>query len=450
MSTTERIFFGLYVLCGPVAWVVIAYFITIGRERMNKLKKSRDVLPAEPPLISILIPAKDEGAGIRDCIKRAQSQDYPAFEIIAVNDRSSDDTGRVLDSVVANAKAGFDEMREEGFDGIPTRYAYESTGRFSIRVIHVDSLPAGWLGKCNALDQGTKHANGDWLFFVDSDVRLQFDALSRMAALAIAREYDALSITTTIETHLFVEKLMLPLLAATWMTMFAGDQTNEDSELEKAVANGQAFLIRRSAYEKVGGHAAVKDRIVEDVELMRTLKLAGFRTRFLAGRELAATRMHTNLKQMFNGWARIFAGTARGHIWQMVLAIGFLVCCVLSLFPALAMIGELGKTINFTWSGSPGSSFILTSADYSVSLSPHASYWLIAALVHWLLMTVLAGLVWFWTGNSVVYALLLPVSVPVEIAILIYSIRKAISGKIDWRGSAVDVRQTSRAAKPPA
>ncbi|MDB5327589.1 MAG: glycosyl transferase family 2 [Phycisphaerales bacterium] len=427
MSLTERILFGLYVLCGPVAWVVIAYFIAIGRERMNKLKKNRDPLPAEPPLVSILVPAKDEGPRIGSCLQAVLGQEYPAFEVIAINDRSTDDTGAVLDTFINNA-----------------------AGKTAVRVVHIESLPAGWMGKCHALDNGARHARGEWLFFVDSDVRLSPDALSRMAALCIAREYDALSITTTIETHAFVEKLMLPLLAATWMTMFAGDQTNEDSELERAVANGQAFLIRRSAYEKVGGHAAVKDRIVEDVELMRTLKLAGFRTRFLAGRELAATRMHTHLKQMFNGWARIFAGTARGHIWQMVLAIGFLVCCVLSLFPALAMVVHLGEVTSFSWSGTPGSSVIMTTAHASVGLSPYASYWLFAALAHWLLMMILAGLVWFWTGNSPLYALLLPISVPVVIAILIYSIRKAISGKIDWRGSAVDVRQTSRAAKPPA
>lgn len=440
MSTTERILFGIYIACGPFAWVVIAYFITIGRERMNKLRKSRDVLPAEPPLVSILIPAKDEGPRIAGCLKAVLEQTYPVFEVIAINDRSADDTGAILDTFAQETEPDSETTRER-------RGSAATPLPKPVRVVHIESLPEGWLGKCNALNEGAKHARGDWLFFVDSDVRLSPDALTRMAALCIAREYDALSITTTIETHVFVEKLMLPLLAATWMTMFAGDQTNEDSEPEKALANGQAFLIRRSDYEKIGGHAAVKDRIVEDVELMRTLKLAGFRTRFLAGRELAATRMHTHLKQMFNGWARIFAGTARGHIWQMALAIGFLVCCVLSLFPALAMAVHI-REMDYAWSQMPGSFFSTESTDYSIRLSPFAACWLFAALAHWLLMTILAGLVWFWTGNSPLYALLLPISVPVEIAILIYSIRKAISGKIDWRGSAVDVRQTSRIPQP--
>jgi glycosyltransferase involved in cell wall biosynthesis len=99
-----------------------------------------------------------------------------------------------------------------------------------MRVVHIDALPPGWLGKCHALDAGAKQAAGEWLFFVDSDVKLQPDALERIAALAIDRTYAAISIMTALETHRFVEKLMLPLLAATWATVFTVDQTNEDSE----------------------------------------------------------------------------------------------------------------------------------------------------------------------------------------------------------------------------
>lgn len=439
MQMTEKILFGLYVLAGPVTWLLVAYFTAIGRERVNKLKKNRDTLPAEPPLVSILIPAKDEGERIRDCVADVLKQDYPRYEVIAINDRSTDNTGDILEQAAGDANVFVTRHPDDAVEQFPpTR----------LRVLHIESLPQGWLGKCHALDHGAKHAAGEWLLFVDSDVRLQPHALRTLAANAIARQYDAVSILTTVETHTFVEKLMLPLLAASWMMMFSGDQTNEDSEPDKAVANGQVFLIRAETYRKVGGHAAVKDRIVEDVELMRLLKKNEAKCRLLNGSHLAATRMHTNLTQMFNGWARIFAGTARGSVWPMVLAIAFLMACVLSLIPAL--VGGLAANVtHFSYSSSSGASgFSQAYAD--VAFADASLYWLGAAAIHWLLMTIISGFIWFWSGNSPFYALLLPLSIPTEIAILLHAIRKAISGNIDWRGSAVNVRQTSRKTNPPS
>ncbi len=393
MESVESILFWTYVAIGPLAWVVFAYLMVVARERMTRLRNANTPLPTHPPHVSILVPAKDEAGHVRTCIERIVQQDYPDFDLIAINDRSSDDTGAVLDA-----------LRDDLAVGDANRY----------QVVHIDQLPEGWLGKCHALHRGTEAAAGEWLFFVDSDVTLQPDALRRMLAYAIDRSVDAVSIMTAIRTERFVEKLMLPLLAGTWATLFMADQTNEDSEPDRALANGQVFLIRAEAYRAVGGHEAVKDRIVEDVELMRRLKKAGFKTRFAAGRQLASTRMHTSLNQMFHGWARIFAGTARASVWPMFLSIGFILLCVVSAYPAIAY-----------------------------AFAVHSNAWFIAGISHWLLMTICLGFVWIWSGNSPAFALLLPLSVPIEIAILGYSIRKANSGKIEWRGAQLSLRETT-------
>lgn len=395
MGTTQTIFFWVYVAAGPLAWGLFAYLMVVARERMTKLRNAAHPLPTTPPHVTILVPAKDEAAHVRTCIERIWRQDYPDFDLIAINDRSSDDTGRVLDGLQADAET-------VGAHG----------NRF--QVVHIDQLPEGWLGKCHALHRGTETASGEWLFFVDSDVTLQPDALRRMLGYAIAHSADAVSIMTAIQTERFVEKLMLPLLAGTWATVFMADQTNEDSQPDQALANGQVFLIRAAAYRAVGGHEAVKDRIVEDVELMRRLKKAGFKTRFAAGRHLASTRMHTHLGQMFHGWARIFAGTARGSVRPLILAIGFLFFSVLSVYPAIGF-----------------------------AISVHSDAWFIAGISHWLLMTICLGFVWIWSGNSPAWALLLPVSVPIEIALLIFSIHRTQRGNVAWRGTDVNLRNTS-------
>jgi cellulose synthase/poly-beta-1,6-N-acetylglucosamine synthase-like glycosyltransferase len=407
---TELILFWAYVAVGPAAWVGFLFLMGIGRMRMSKLRRSQAVLPDVPPLVSILVPAKDEGAGIARCIERIVQQDYPAFEIIAINDRSTDNTAKTLDHLQINYNAAAPPVTVS----VNKKTHETPVTPVNLRVVHITDLPAGWLGKCHALHEGVKHAAGEYLFFVDSDVTLAQDALSKMVALTLERKIDAMSIATTIRCETFIEKLMLPLLAGTWMAMFAGDQTNEESEPDKAVANGQVFLIHAAAYRTVDGHAAVRDRIVEDVELMRLLKKQGFKCRFYAGRHLASTRMHTSLRQMFHGWARIFAGSARSSMTPILIGILFLCLCVLSVY----VIGIYA---------------LFTREDTLLQ----------TAFIHWLLMTIACCFVWHWSGNHWWYALLLPISVPIELAILCFTIIKSYTGVVEWRGMKIDLRKTS-------
>ena len=127
------------------------------------------------------------------------------------------------------------------------------------------------------------------------------------------RKYDAMSILTRLECHTFLERLIPPLAAGAWSIMFTISLTNDDELKGSAAANGQFFLIRRDAYESVGGHDAVHDQVVEDVELARLLKARDKRIRFLFGNHLAATRMHATWRQMLHGWGRIY-GSQRDDV----------------------------------------------------------------------------------------------------------------------------------------
>jgi cellulose synthase/poly-beta-1,6-N-acetylglucosamine synthase-like glycosyltransferase len=405
----------------------------MGRFKMKRLLKWKTKLPAYPPKVTILIPAKDEGEGIRRCLDAVLAQDYPNFDIVTIDDRSEDDTGAVMDEIAASDSR--------------------------VRAIHIarGSLPPGWLGKCHALHVGVRslppialsasrdtgvrrmlvahetkvrqvsiapHTGEDarvtdtvsplgasdesWLFFVDSDVTLERDALSTAISICLQREYDALSILTRIDCRSLIERLMLPPLAGAWAIMHSISKTNEDSRKERAYANGQFFLVRRRAYEAVGGHQTVKDQITEDVELMRALKSNDFIVRFFSGGHLASTRMHTNLKQMFNGWGRIYSGTERRSPWRILCAMWFILSSIFTVYPALVY-----GIYRLTSDGNP--------------------QWLEASSLHFILMTLYLALIYHWSGNKPRYALLVPFSGAIMLAIFAFSLRKCQTGQITWR-----------------
>lgn len=352
----------------------------IGRSRMTRLAGWKTVLPQPAPTVTILVPAKDEGTGIQTCINAILAQDYPDFSVITINDRSKDDTGVVLDQMAA------------------------ANSRVSVVHIPAGGLPEGWLGKCHALFVGAKQATSEWLLFVDSDVTLQPNALSSALSICIQRKYDALSLLTRLECHGFLEELMLPPLAMAWTVMYMVSLTNDDGRPERAVANGQFFLVKRAAYEKVGGHETVKDQITEDVELMRALKADECRCRLFLGQHLASTRMHSRLGQMFNGWARIFSGTSRRSPWKILWAFSATLFGVYTVYPALF------------W------------GFWSRDL-----YWLEASAAHFAMMTLHLSLIYHWSGNRAKFAWLVPIAGALMLGIFVYALRKCQTGTIVWR-----------------
>ena len=377
-------FIFLYALLGPVPWALFAVAMALAYGRMGRLRRPIEKLNGDPPGVTVLMPAKDEGDGVRASIERVLALDYPNLSIIAIDDRSADQTGAIMDELSA---------------AHPRR----------LKVIHVPpgGLPAGWLGKCNALHTAAAHVTSEWILFVDADVKIEPDALSAVLALAVGREYDAVSIMTRLECHGFWETLILPLAAASVGAITLMSMTNDDKRKRTAFANGQFFLVRRDAYEKVGGHAAVRDNITEDVALMRLLKANEFRVRLYYGRDFASTRMHTSWRQLFHGWARILSGVTKRRPWRIFAAMAFVGASGLSAYLALiygAISGDTG--------------------------------WIALALSHLLLITIVLSVIYHLSGNARRYALAFPLAAPVMIAIYAYAARACFTGKIAWRGTS--------------
>jgi chlorobactene glucosyltransferase len=273
------------------------------------------------PLISVIIPVRNEQRNIRRCVQALQSQSHPNFEIIVVDDRSTDETPQIL------ALLAQDDLR--------------------LRIIHGIELSPGWAGKPHALVQGAAAAQGEWLCFMDADTYAQPTLLWSTYAKAVNSHADMFSILTDQELGSFWERVVLPLVFLGLSYGFPADRVNDPSRPD-AIANGQFILIKRSVYDRVGGHTAVKDRIDEDKAIAVVVKRAGYRLVVADGRKVASTRMYTSLAEMWEGWTKnIYLGLRdRPGLLLFGVFIGLVVSIVLPVWLVgglawLALIGGL-------------------------------------------------------------------------------------------------------------
>ncbi len=383
------LFFLTYLPYGPLVWLGYGYLSAAGRTKMLLLDKPRPA-PNPPPKVSLIVPAKDEEGRIRLCLQSALNQDYPNLEVIAVDDRSVDRTGAIMDEMAA------------------------AEPRLKILHIQPGSLGEGWTGKNNALYQATKIATGGWLLFVDSDVKLEPSAVTRSITVSNYKKYDLFSLLPALESQSPWEGIMIPLCTATAATMYLIALNNNDKWTKISFANGQFLLITRQTYDAIGGHETVKDRFCEDTEIARIVKEKGFRSRVSFGDEFCSVRMYDGLPSVIKGWSRIYYAAKVGKKKHILLAIQFLVMCVFSAYAAL-IYGIVRAT------------------------HPHGNMlddaWLGAAVAHLLIMTLVVGMIYKWSRNSVWNALLLPVSTPILLYVLLKALKTCFTKKLEWRGT---------------
>jgi hypothetical protein len=201
------------------------------------------------PKISIVVPARNEAANIEQCLRSLVDQDYPEMEICAVDDRSDDATGSIMDRLQRESE--------------------------NLRVIHVRDLPARWLGKTHAMWKGASAARGDWILFTDGDITFRSDALRRAVNYAEETACDHLVILPTMVMHGFGEQMMLGFFgfASSLMVRFWKVRDPKSSD---AIGVGAFNLIRRSVYEDLGTYEALRMEVIDDLKLGESVKQHGF------------------------------------------------------------------------------------------------------------------------------------------------------------------------------
>lgn len=256
---------------------------------------------ADPPRISICVPARNEERGIRACLQSLLDQDYPDFEVIAVDDHSSDRTGEIMSTL-----------------------AKENS---RLTVLRGKDLPEGWLGKPFALHQAFNIAQGDYLLFTDADPVFQGYALNTAIAAMRDRELDMLTLMPQAEFGSFWERAVQPVIFGFIASLTRFKNVN-DPDNKSAMGFGVFLMFRRDAYEKIGGHEAGKADVLEDVLIAKRAKRAGLKLLVADAKKLFSIRMYFGLKEIWIGWRKnMFLAMKRSVLraaWHVSMVLGFL------------------------------------------------------------------------------------------------------------------------------
>jgi cellulose synthase/poly-beta-1,6-N-acetylglucosamine synthase-like glycosyltransferase len=246
---------------------------------------------SETPTISAIVPARNEAPVISVCIESLALQPEIS-EILVVDDHSTDDTAIIVRALLPK---------------IP-----------HLRLIEADALPEGWIGKNHAIWQAAQQARGEWLLFTDADSFHLEGAAAK--ALEIAKNENVVMVSFSPEQILihWYEKSLIPFVYCRLARQFSFEQVN-DPDRKVAAANGQFLMVRRDAYEAVGGHSSIAGEVLEDVGVAWRLKAAGYRIWFGSGAGIVQVRMYRSFRAMWQGWTKnlfLLMGGTPVAVWR--------------------------------------------------------------------------------------------------------------------------------------
>jgi chlorobactene glucosyltransferase len=312
-------------LIGSLALAVFcAVCVVVNLRRLPRLsREGRAAADARAagdwPRVSIVIPARDEERDVEAAVRGHLAQDYPHFEVVVVDDRSTDRTGEIL-----------------------RRLASEDP---RLRVIAGREPPPGWLGKPHALHLGAQAATGDPLLFVDADVRWAPGGLRAAVAFLDREKADFLVVLPHLESRGFWENVLMPNLSCTF---YFGPAflMNMDRAPWLAAGGGAGNLVRRAPYEAIGGHEALRASVVDDVNLAMTIKRAGYRHRAIRAEDSVAVRMYRGFREVFDGFTKNTAFVFQGPVTLTLLAAGIVATGIAAILPPLVLLAAaLGASV---------------------------------------------------------------------------------------------------------
>jgi chlorobactene glucosyltransferase len=285
--------------------------------------------PADPPLVSVIIPARNEAHNIERCLRSILTTTYPRVEVIVVNDHSTDATGDIARSIAATDQR--------------------------VRVIGNPDLPEGWFGKQWACENGAIASSGEILQFTDADTVHSSDLLTRAVNAMLRRNADLFTVAGRQEIVSFWEKLVQPQVFAIMAIRYGGTETVTRSKRAKdKIANGQCFFVRRAPYEELSRHALVKSHVADDLMMAQRFFRAGKSIVGALGIEQLSTRMYTSLGELFTGWGKNVFAAGRdtvplGWLGRVTFPLTLPLSPLIGAMPTGVLLASLVVPISHPW-----------------------------------------------------------------------------------------------------
>jgi chlorobactene glucosyltransferase len=317
--------------------------------------------------VSVCIPARNEEGRVGLTVADVLAQDHPGLvEVIVLDDGSEDGTAAEIE-----AAAGGDPR---------------------VRRLLGSGPPPGWKGKQAAVWRAQQEASGEWLLFVDADVRLHPRALTVALGEARRREAVMVSWLGQLSTRTFWEHVLMPFIGDL-IVLFTKPKWVNDPSRDDCLANGQFILIRRDAYDAVGGHEAVKDSVIDDVSLARAVKFhapaGSLRYVLLTSTGLMQVRMYEDLRGIWDGWTKNFFAAGKSSVAAMLFLAAYLLWAGVLPWVALPVALGAGAHETAAWAGAAvGLTLVYRAAMLRVM--PHPAW---AVLLHPVASLLTAGIV---------------------------------------------------------
>jgi glycosyltransferase involved in cell wall biosynthesis len=274
-------------------WKVIAAAFGLPRVP-NLLDPQHNLTPASSPSITVIVPARNEAADIAATLHSLLAQDYPNLQIIAVDDRSTDQTGPIIDSIAAQHPE-------------------------KLRTLHVTELPAGWLGKTHAMALAARQAPTDYLLFTDADVLFHPAAIRLALANAVASHADHLITVPTTIIRRWDEAAILGFFQIFSFWTARPWRIPDPKAKRDAIGIGAFNLLRREAFQQVGGFESLRMEIIEDIGLGRRIKHAGFSQRLCFGRGLVSLHWASGVGGLVTVVTKNLFSAFRFRIWLAMI-----------------------------------------------------------------------------------------------------------------------------------
>jgi glycosyltransferase involved in cell wall biosynthesis len=374
-----------YVVLGCVYWTWILWGTLRLVRRVPVLRSEAPREPEQWGRLSVIVPACNEGPHLETAARTLLAQDYPDLELILVDDRSTDETGEIVDRL--------------------------ATADPRVRALHVTELPGGWLGKVHALNYGVELAAGEWMLMTDADVHFQPGVLRRAVAICEDRGLDHLAVAPDLKPAGFLLDAMVAAFLRTFCVAMRCWKVSDPGS-RAYIGVGAFNLVRRAAYDRTDGFPWLRLEVADDVGLGLMLKRAGARSSLANGRGLVGVRWYHSLADMARGGEKGYASIGHCRLWRMAAVAAALLGMELAPLVAIVPLVGLGTVVGF---GSPIGT-VLLAAGLAMLAAAVASI----VIIH------------RWTRFPLLPGLAFPLAAPIGAALLL---RAGLLGA--WRGGAV-------------